>query len=54
MSALDQALTGADYSDGTRVKCRTDLRQFEAWWVGTTGEQLDPNDLHITAVDLQE
>ena len=54
MAALEAALGEADYSDGTRLKCRTDLNQFEEWWIGTTGEQLDPADLHITAVDLQE
>jgi len=54
MTALDRALEAADYSEGTRTKCRCDLRHFEQFWVGTTGEQLDPDDLHITAVDLQE
>jgi len=54
LAALRRALDGADYAKGSREKCMTDVRQFEEWWTGTTGEPLNPEDVKITAVDLQE
>jgi len=54
IAALRDALDGADLAPGTRQKCRTDCSQFEEFWSGTTGEPLDPENLHITASDLQE
>ena len=54
IAALRHALDGADLAPGTREKTLSDASQFEKWWSGTTGDPLDPDDLRITTVDLQE
>jgi integrase/recombinase XerC len=54
IAALRRALGEADLALGTQGKTLCDCSQLELWWSGTTGEPLDPEDIHITAVDLQE
>ena len=49
---------GADQADdlapGTISRTRIDAAQFEEWLRGSTGSHLDPDDVQVASVDLQE
>jgi integrase len=54
IQALRAELTEEDLAESTIELTVTDARQFEEWYEGTTGHGLDPDDIQVVAVDLQE
>ena len=51
---LRRALADDDVAESTATKTISDVRRFEAWFAGTTGEPLDPDEVKVVAADLQE
>jgi integrase len=51
---LAEVLAAEDLSPATREVTERQARQFETWLRETTGEGIDPDDVHIAAVDLME
>lgn len=54
VTRLTGALADEDLAKGTIQRTVTDARQFEAWYDQTTGHGIDPDDIQIVAIDLQE
>ncbi len=51
---LEEKLREDDLAEETVKRTLIDARQFEEWYIGTTGKQLDPDRLQVMTVDLQE
>ena len=54
IQALAAQLEDDDLVDASRQRVLIDLRQFESWYKGTYGNELDAGDLALTSVDLAE
>ncbi|MEN6546531.1 MAG: tyrosine-type recombinase/integrase, partial [Armatimonadia bacterium] len=51
---LKEKLREDDLAEETVKRTLIDARQFEKWYLETTGKPLDPDDLQVVTVDLQE
>lgn len=54
MTALQEKLREDDLAEETIKRTLIDANQFEGWYFETTGKPLDPADLQVVTVDLQE
>lgn len=54
LTKLVAALEADDLAPGTIARTRIDAAQFEDWLRGSTGSHLDPDDVQVASVDLQE
>ncbi len=54
VNALIAKLNEEDLAAASRQRVLIDCRQFEDWYRGTYGHDLDPQDLALTSVDLAE
>jgi integrase len=54
IQALIAKLAEEDLVDASRQRVLIDCRQFEDWHHGTYGQDLNPEDLALTSVDLAE
>ena len=54
IAKLEAELNNDDLADSTIERTLIDARQFEEWFKGTNGVQLDPDDVQIVSVDLRE
>jgi len=54
MATLREKLAEDDLAEETVKRTEIDARQFEKWYLGTAGKPLDPADLQVVNVDLQE
>jgi len=51
---LREKLAGEDLAKATKRLTVQDACAFATWWRGSTGQELDPDDLSIVSVDLAE
>lgn len=54
MLMLREKLLDDDLAEETVKRTLIDANQFEQWYLETTGKPLDPDDLQVVTVDLQE
>ena len=54
IAQLTDSLLKEDLMAASRERVLIDCRQFEVWYQGTYGHQLEPADLAVTSVDLAE
>jgi integrase/recombinase XerC len=54
VTKLVAALEADDLAPGTITRTRIDAAQFEEFLRGSTGSDLDPNDVQVATIDLQE
>jgi integrase/recombinase XerC len=54
MKRLRERLAEEDLAAETVKRTMIDARQFEGWYRGTAGHDLNPDDLQVVAVDLSE
>lgn len=51
---LRAALDADDLAPGTVQRTLIDATQFEVWLAGTTGQGIDPDNVQVASIDLQE
>ena len=54
LTKLRERLAADDLAAGTVERTLIDAAQFEEWYRGTTGEDVDPDNIKLVAVDLAE
>lgn len=54
IDSLRDKLADEDLAEGSRERILIDCRQLEEWYLGTYGQEVNPDELALTSVDLAE
>lgn len=54
IAKLREKLAETDTVEASQERVIIDCRQLEEWYVGTYGQEIDPEDIGLTSVDLAE